>query len=80
MSDAKCCANPEWTPVADFGHAAGFDLDLGRCANCGRYLMSVYYYGASNYVPVSDDRAKEWLALQEEDPLRLKAALKKWID
>jgi hypothetical protein len=75
-----CCDKFEWTLVADFDHAAGCDLDLGRCANCGGYVMCVSYYGHGNYVPVTEEQAEAWLALQKQDPLKLKAALRRWVD
>ena len=69
----------EWTPVADFGHAGGFDLDLGRCAACDVYLMAVFYEPSTTYVVISDELAQEFLSLRD-DPARLKQALKKWVD
>lgn len=59
---------------------SGIDLDLGRCEGCGEYVMCVSYYGSANYVRVSEERAKYLLALQREDPERLRKVLKAWIN
>ena len=37
------CDNLVWEVVADFDCAVGFDFDPGRCANCGAYVMVVFY-------------------------------------
>ena len=69
----------EWTPVADFGHAAGFDFDLGRCAACGAYIMAVFYEPSTTYNIIPDELAQHFLSLKA-DPRELKLALKKWVD
>jgi hypothetical protein len=73
-----CCADQSWTPLADFGHAAGADFDLGRCENCGTYLMAVFYVQSTNYVVISKERAEYFLKLQGTP--ELKKALKNWFD
>ncbi len=73
-----CCADQSWTPLADFGHAAGVDLDLGRCENCGAYLMAVFYVQSTNYVVISKERAEHFLELHGTP--ELKTALKNWLD
>ena len=73
-----CCADRSWTPLADFGHAAGVDLDLGRCGNCGAYLMAVFYVESTNYVVISQEEAERFLKLQGTP--ELKKALKNWVD
>ena len=73
-----CCDQQSWTSVADFGHAGGCDLDLGKCAACGTYLMAVGYHGPANHVVLSDERAQYFLGLQGTPAL--KKALKDWVD
>lgn len=72
-----CCEDQSWTPIADFGHAAGVDLDLGKCETCGAYLMAVFYVASTNYVVVSEDEAQRFLGLQGTPAL--KKALKDWV-
>jgi hypothetical protein len=74
----RCCDNLTWTPVADFGHAGGTDLDLGRCAACGAYLMAVGYAGSTTYVVVSPEKAQRFLSLQGTPELA--KALKRWVE
>ncbi len=69
----------QWKPVADFGHVAGFDLDLGRCTACGVYIMAVFYVESTTYNCISDELAQHFLSLRG-DPLQLKEELKKWVD
>ena len=73
-----CCEKQSWAAVADFGHAGGVDLDLGKCENCGAYLMAVSYTGPTTYVVISNERAEEFLKLQGTP--ELKKALKHWVD
>ena len=73
----RCCDNQSWTAVADFGHAGGVDLDLGRCENCGAYLMAVFYVASTNYVAISKEQAERFLALQGKPGF--KKALKAWV-
>ncbi len=73
-----CCDNRSWTAVADFGHAGGVDLDLGKCENCGAYLMAVFYVSSTNYVVISNEQAENFLTLQGTPELR--KALKNWVD
>ena len=73
----RCCENQSWVAVADFGHAGGVDLDLGRCASCGAYLMAVFYVSSTSYVAVSDEQARDFLALLGTPAL--KKALKAWV-
>jgi len=72
-----CCENQSWTAIADFGHAGGVDLDLGKCENCGAYLMAVFYVSSTNYVVISREQADEFLALG--DTPERKKALKNWV-
>ncbi|MEQ9640657.1 MAG: hypothetical protein RIM84_11595 [Alphaproteobacteria bacterium] len=78
MSAYRCCDKMEWSAVADFGHTGGFDFDLGRCAACGRYLMSIAYADVPTVHVLSDDEAERFLALRETGGLN--AALRKWAD
>ncbi len=73
-----CCDNRSWTAVADFGHAGGVDLDLGKCENCGAYLMAVFYVSSTNYVVISNEQAEHFLTLHGTP--ELKKALKNWVD
>ena len=75
---STCCPDQVWVAVADFGYAAGVDLDLGRCASCASYLMAVFYVESTNYIPISDERAEHLLALQGTP--ELKKELKRWFD
>lgn len=72
-----CCDNQSWTPIADFGHAGGCDLDLGQCEACGAYLMAVFYVSSTNYVVVSKEEAERFLRLHGTPAL--KKALKDWV-
>jgi hypothetical protein len=76
---SACCENLRWTPVAGFGHAAGCDLDLGKCESCGSFVMCVWYASAT-YIRISNERAEFLQKLQREDPDRLRLILKKWVD
>ena len=78
MSQYRCCSEMEWEAVADLGHTAGVDFDLGRCKNCGTYLMAVFYVNSITYNVLSDQQAKRFLKLQGSDTL--KKALKRWLD
>ncbi len=73
-----CCDNRSWTAVSDFGHAGGVDLDLGKCENCGAYLMAVFYVDSTNYVVISNEQAEHFLTLHGTP--ELKKALKNWVD
>jgi hypothetical protein len=77
---SDCCNGLTWTAVADFGHAAGVDIDLGRCSVCGSYLMCATYGASATYHRVSEERAAHYLSLQKEDPERLRLVLRKWVD
>ncbi len=72
-----CCDRQSWTAVADFGHAGGVDLDLGKCENCGAYLMAVFYVTTTNYVVISRQQAEHFLSLKGTP--ELKPALKRWV-
>ncbi|HUT36412.1 MAG TPA: hypothetical protein VNE39_23195 [Planctomycetota bacterium] len=79
MAKYRCCGSQEWEAVADLGHAAGVDFDLGRCRNCGRYLMAVAYVGpGSTCIVVRRSTAEAWLSLQGTEELRRR--LKKWFE
>lgn len=73
-----CCAEQDWTALADLGHAAGADFDLGRCRSCGAHLMAVFYVASTTYVVISKEQAEGFLALQGTP--ELKKALKAWLD
>ncbi len=66
--------------MADFGHVAGFDVDLGKCSVCGGYLMCLGYGASATYHRVRDERAAYYLSLQKDDPERLRLVLRKWAD
>ena len=66
--------------MPDFGHAAGFDFDLGRCAACGAYMIAVFYEPSTTYNIIPDALAKQLLTYQQEDPAKLKVALKNWVE
>ena len=78
MSQYMCCNDQEWEPVADLGHAAGVDLDLGQCKNCGTYLMAVFYVNSTTYNVLSKQEAERFLKLQGNS--ELKKALRRWGD
>ena len=77
-SRQTCCDDQSWTAIADFGHAAGVDLDLGKCGSCGAHLMAVFYVESTNYVVISNEQAEHLLNLQGTP--ELKKALKNWVD
>lgn len=79
ISQYRCCDRMQRKYVADFGHVAGFDLELGRCAACGTYIMAVFYLESTSYNCISDELAQHFLSLCD-DPLPLKKALEKWVD
>ena len=54
MGQYVCCSEQEWEPVADLGHAAGVDFDLGRCKNCGTYLMGMFHVSSTTYNVLSN--------------------------
>jgi len=74
-----CCARRKWEAVADFGHVSGLDLDLGRCAHCGAYVMAVVYNWPPNYIVLDPDDAHRFLALRDH-PRELRVELKRWLD
>jgi hypothetical protein len=74
---ADCCDGQAWKGVADFGHTAGFDFDLGRCASCGAYLMSVAYADQPTVHVIEQSEAEAFLRLQGGP--ELKPALKRWV-
>ncbi len=77
----RCCDRMDWKVAADFGHVAGFDLDLCRCAGCGAYSIAVFYLSSTTYNVISHELAEDLLRLKDSaDPNRLKLALKRWID
>jgi len=78
MSEYICCSEQEWEPVADFGHTAGVDLDLGRCKHCKTYLMAVFYVNSTTYNVLSKQKAKRFLKLQGS--AELKKTLRRWVD
>ncbi len=73
-----CCENMEWEMVADLDSAAGADFDLGKCTNCGLYVMCIFYYASENYIPISKGMAERFLSLQGTP--ELKKALKRWFN
>ncbi len=73
-----CCDDRSWTAIADFGHAGGVDLDLGKCENCGAYLMAVFYVSSTIYLVISNEQAENFLSLHGTP--ELKKALKNWVD
>jgi hypothetical protein len=73
-----CCSEREWEPVADLGHTAGVDFDLGRCKNCGTYLMAVFYVNSITYNVLSKQQGERFLRLQGSP--ELKRSLKRWFD
>jgi hypothetical protein len=75
-----CCGGLTWAPVADLGHASGFDFDLGRCNVCGSYLICIAYAASGTYHRIPDERANYYLSLLNDDPARLRAVLRKWAD
>ena len=75
---STCCENMEWESVADLGSAAGADFDLGKCANCGSYIMCIFYCASENYVPIGKGVAERFLSLQGTPELR--KALKRWFN
>ena len=78
MDEYTCCSKQEWEPVADLGHTAGVDFDLGRCKNCGTYLMAVFYVNSITYNVLSKQEAERFLKLQGSP--ELKKSLKRWFD
>jgi len=80
---AQCCDNFQWTSVCNLPHVEGCDFDLGRCASCGRDVISVYnaYSPAADpctYIPVAPDIAQDLLRLPP-GPAR-KEYLRAWFD
>ncbi|MGR9107393.1 MAG: hypothetical protein ACU843_10745 [Gammaproteobacteria bacterium] len=73
----RCCEDFEWQEIADLGEAAGVDFELGRCTNCGAFILSVFYVSSTTYNVISKQRAEAFLALQGK--AELKKALKRWI-
>ena len=78
MDEYTCCSKQEWEPVADLGHTAGVDFDLGRCKNCGTYLMAVFYVNSVTHNVLSKQAAERFLGLQGSE--KLKKALRRWFD
>lgn len=78
--EPACCSGSTWTPVADFGQAAGCDLDLGRCAVCGSYVLCLAYGGSGTYHRLREERAQYYLTLLREDPELLRSILRRWAD
>ena len=74
----RCCDDQSFEVTTDFNHVAGCDLDLGRCASCGTWLMAVYYAGSTTYNVITQERAEYFLELQGTPELR--RALKAWVD
>ena len=77
MSSSTCCNDQEWTPVADFGHAAGFDFDLGRCGRCGAYPLAVAYADWPTVHVIGEEEALAFLKLEGTPELR--KALRRWV-
>ncbi len=77
MARSTCCSDQEWSGVADFGHTAGFDFDLGRCANCRSYLLSVAYAYRPTVHVIGEREAEKFLVLDGTPELR--KALKRWV-
>jgi len=77
----KCCENMKWEEVADLGHASGVDLDLGRCKQCGTYVMAIYSYfhGTPVYVTVNPADAERFISLLGRLH-ELRVALKDWLE
>jgi len=77
----RCCERMDWKVVADFGHVAGFDLDLCRCAVCGAYSIAVFYVSSTTYNVISGELAEHFLRLRDSaNPKEFKLALKRWVD
>lgn len=76
----RCCDQFDWVAVADFGHVAGVDLDLGRCDRCGRYVMAVFepQEGSLTRVCLTNAEAQTFLSRQG-DPAGLRAVLQAWV-
>ncbi len=74
----RCCEQQRFEAVADFGHVTGFDLDLGRCASCGAWLMAVFWAASTTYNMISQEQAERFLELQGTPELR--RALKAWVN
>lgn len=72
-----CCDSFQWTPLWDLGSTDSFDFDLGRCAACGKYVMSVWRTGVSTYVPLTSQDADR--LVQAHGP-ELKKVLKEWFN
>jgi len=74
---STCCSNKEWTGVADFDRAAGFDFYLGRCANCSSYLLQVSYADWPTEHVIGKREAEKLLRLKGTPMLR--KALRRWV-
>lgn len=77
MTHAACCGDQEWTAVADLGHTAGFDFDLGRCANCGTDLLSVAYADRPTVHVIEPHVAGGFL--RQKGAPELRQALRRWV-
>ncbi len=73
-----CCAKPVWINIRDLGTANALEFDLGRCADCGQYVMHIYYQGTSGYWVVAEEDAAELLEAAP-GPER-KALINRWLD
>ena len=73
----RCCEQQGFEAVADFGSVTGFDLDLGRCASCGAWLMAVFWVTSTTYNVISQEQAERFLELQGTPELR--RVLKAWV-
>ncbi|MBW2394957.1 MAG: hypothetical protein JRG95_11865 [Deltaproteobacteria bacterium] len=73
-----CCDRPQFEQVVDFGQAAGFDFDLGRCGSCGAWLMAVFRGASITCNVISEEQAEHFLGLQGTPELR--RALKTWVN
>lgn len=63
--DNACCADAEWTRVADLGNAQAIDCALVRCSACGRSWMHLWtpYAAKESYSPLDDAAAAELAAM-----------------
>ena len=76
----RCCDRFEWVFLADFGRVAGVDLDLGRCGQCGMFVMAVVepQGGSLTRVCLTNAEAQTFLSRQD-DPAGLEAVLQAWL-
>lgn len=74
----RCCDSQRFEAAADFGEVTGFDLELGRCANCDAWLMAVFWASSTTYNVISQEQAERFLRLQGTPELH--RALETWVN